>query len=69
MAQLVGRHLAKHGVDGSSPSKGTGLGYRFGPSVRDAYERQLINVSLSHRCFSPSLSPSLPLSLEINKII
>ena len=27
-------------------------------------ERQLINA---HRCFSPSLSPSLPLSLKINK--
>ena len=26
--------------------------------------RQVINVSLSHQCFSPSLSPSLPLSLE-----
>ena len=31
------------------------------------YERQPINVSLSHRCFSPSLSPCLPFSLKINK--
>ena len=31
-----------------------------------ACERQAINVSLSHRCFSPSLSPSLPL-FEENK--
>ena len=32
------------------------------------YERQLIDVSFSHRCFSPSLSPSplSPLS-KINK--
>ena len=28
---------------------------------------QSINVSLTHRCFSPSLSPFLPLSLKINK--
>ena len=27
-------------------------------------ERQPINFSLSHRCFSPSLSLSLPLSLR-----
>ena len=32
-----------------------------------AYKRQLIYVSLSHQCFSYSLSPSLPLSLKINK--
>ena len=31
-------------------------------------KRQLINVSLTHHCFSPSFSPSLPLSLQINKI-
>ena len=30
-------------------------------------ERQLINVSLTQWCFSPSLSPSLPFSLKINK--
>ena len=30
-------------------------------------ERQLINVSLTHWCFSPSFSFSLPLSLKINK--
>ena len=34
---------------------------------RDLYERKPIDVSLSHRCFSPFLSPSLPLSLKINK--
>ena len=32
-----------------------------------AQERQPIDVSFSHWCFSPSLSPSLPLSLKINK--
>ena len=29
--------------------------------------RQLIDVTLSHQCFSPSLSPSLSLSLELKK--
>ena len=43
-------------VVGSVPSQG-------------ACERQPIIVCLSHRCFSPSLSPSLPLSLKINKIV
>ena len=32
-----------------------------------ARERQLIDVSLTHRYFSPSLSPFLPLSVKINK--
>ena len=31
------------------------------------YERQPIDISLSHRCFSPSLSLSFALSLKINK--
>ena len=31
-----------------------------------AHERQPINVSLSHRYFFPSLSPSLPHTLKIN---
>ena len=35
---------------------------------RGAYERQPIDVSLSHWCFSPSLSPSLPLSLKIKSL-
>ena len=32
------------------------------------FEWQPIDVSVSHHCFSPSLSPSHPLSLKINKI-
>ena len=43
--------------------QGTGLGGRFGPQL-GVCKKQPIHVSLSHRCFSPSLSPSLPLSLE-----
>ena len=31
-------------------------------------ERRLINVSLSHRCFSPSLSPALPFSLRLMNV-
>ena len=31
------------------------------------WERQLTEASLAHQCFSPSLSPSLPLSLKIGK--
>ena len=38
-------------VAGSVPSQG-------------AYERQPTSVSVSHRCFSPTLSPSLPFSLK-----
>lgn len=34
-----------------------------------AYERQLIVASLSHWCFYPFLSPSLPLSLKYRKKI
>ena len=35
----------------------------------EACERQPIDVSLTHRCFSPSLSPSLLLSPKINKVL
>ena len=64
VAQLVGRHPAKQKVAGSVPSQGTGLDCGFGPQV-GAYEKQLIHVSLSHRCLSPSLSSSLPLSFSV----
>ena len=36
--------------------------------VQGVYKSQPINVSLSHQCFSPSLFPSLPLSLKVNKL-
>ena len=50
-------------VSGSIPSLSTCLGCGPGPQL-EACERQQI-VSVSHRCSSPSLSPSLPLSLKI----
>ena len=68
MAQTVGCHPTKRKVTGSIPGQGTCLGCGFSPWVR-ACERQSIDVSLSHPCFFPSLSPSLPLSLKINKIL
>ena len=43
-----------------------GLWARF--LAEGIYERQPVNVSLRHQCFSPSLSPSFPISLKINKI-
>ena len=48
------------------PNQGTRLGCEPGPWL-GACKGQLIDVSLAHQCFSPSLSPSHPLSLKINK--
>ena len=53
-------------VAGSIPGQGTCLGCGFG-SLSGTHERQQTLVSLAHRCFSPSLPPSPPLSLNINK--
>ena len=47
-------------LTGSIPSQGTCLGCRPGPHL-GACQRHLINVSFTHLCVSPSLSPSLPL--------
>ena len=66
VAQLVGHHPTKQKVTDSIPGQGTCLGCGFSAS-QGMYERQLIVVSLSLRCFSPS-PPSLSLSLKINKI-
>ena len=63
VAQLIGHCPAKWRVTGSIPSQGTCLGCEFGPQS-GCVQEQLISVSLSHWCFSPSLSPSLPLFLN-----
>ena len=62
VAQVVGCPRAKQKVTGSIPGQGTCLSCGFGP-CRVARERQLMDVSLSCRCVSPS--PAL--SLKINK--
>ena len=67
VAQWVEGHPVNQQAAGSIPSQGTRLGYRPGPQM-GACERQPVNVSLAHRCFFPSPSPSLPLSLKISKI-
>ena len=48
------------------PGPSTCLGCGPGPWL-GACERQPIDVSPTHQCFSPSLSPSFPLSLKVNK--
>ena len=53
-------------VTGSIPGHGTCLGCGPGPQL-GVYERKSIDVSLTHGGFSPSLPPSLPFSLKINK--
>ena len=65
-AQWGGCRPAVLRVTDSIPSQGMCLGYWSGPRM-GVRKRQPIDVSLTHRCFSPFLSPSLPLSLKINK--
>ena len=50
-------------VTGSIPNQGTCLGW----GQSGVCKRQQIDVCLAHRCFSRSLSPSLPLFLNIIK--
>ena len=53
-----------------SSGQDTGLGCWPGPQLgvreRQLIKRQPFDVSLTHRCFSLSHSPSLPFSLKIN---
>ena len=63
VAQLVEHRLVKQKVAGLIPSQGTCLG--CGPLPNGGVcERQPINISFTHQCVSPSLPPSLPLSLK-----
>ena len=63
VAQWVGCHPTNCKVTGSISVQGMCLG--CGPSPQlEAGKRQPIDVSLAHQCFSPSVSPSFPLSLK-----
>ena len=64
VAQWIEYRPVNRKVASSIPGQGACLGCRSGPQL-GMHERQLINVSL--QCFSPFLSPSIPLSLKINK--
>ena len=67
VAQWVECHPANCKVAGSFPGQGTCLDCRPGAWL-GVCKRQLIDVSLTYCYFSPSLSPSLLLSLK-NKLI
>ena len=62
-AQWTEYRPEKPGVTGLIPSQGTCLGCRPGPQWGARQE------ATTHWCFSSSLSPSLPLWKEINKIL
>ena len=64
-ARVVKHHPAKRKVKRCSQWD-THLGCGPSPPL-GACEWRLTNVALTHRCFSSSLSPSLPLCLKINK--
>ena len=66
VVQWIGCRPANLKVASSIPDWGTCLGCEPSPWL-GACERHPIDVSLAHQCFSPSLSPSFPLSLRINK--
>ena len=68
VAQWVGCCPTKLKVAGLIPSQGTCLGCGPGPLL-EVCTRQLVDVSLAHQCFAPSVSPSFPLTLKINKIL
>ena len=66
VAQWIEHRPVNREAAGLIPSQGTLLGCGPGPLL-GLCERQPIDVSLTQGCFSPSLSPSLPLSLKVNK--
>ena len=63
VVQWIGHQPANQRVASSIPSQGMCLGCGPGPWLR-VCERQSVDVSLTHQCFSPSLL----FSLKINKI-
>ena len=66
VAQWIECWPANRKVTGSITSGSACLVCSLGPRL-GVCERQRIHVSLTHCCFSPSLSPSRPLILKINK--
>ena len=66
LAQLVGHHPTKRKVVGAMPVRPQAWVAGSGPG-QGADESQLIDVSLSHQCFSPYLFSSLLFSIKINK--
>ena len=58
VAQWIGCQPVNQRVAGSIPSQGTCLGCEPGPQL--VCERQLIDVSFTHQCFSLPLSPYPP---------
>ena len=60
VAQWIECRRVNQKVAGSILSQGTCLGCGTGPQV-GLCKRQPVNISLTHRCFSSSLSSSLPL--------
>ena len=64
VAQWIEHLPANRKVTGSIPNQGTCLGFGLGPSW-GAREKQPIDVSLAHRCFS--LCFSCPSLLSKNK--
>ena len=65
VAFLVEHHPTKRKVTSGISHQGTCLGSRFGP--QSGRVQEAVDVSLSHCCFSPSLSPFLPFSVKIKK--
>ena len=63
VAQWAEHHPINRKVASLIPSQGTCLDCRPGPWL-GACKRQLVDISLTHRCFSSSLSPSLPFFLK-----
>ena len=59
VAQWVERWTVNQKVSSLVPSRGTRLGCGPGPQLK-VFERQPMNVSLAHQCFSPSFSPPFP---------
>ena len=63
VAQLVGSHSQSERSPVQFPVRAHAR-VAFSVPGQGSCKRQAIDVSLSHQCFSPSLSPSLPLSLK-----